>query len=68
MLAFLNLRSRGSLDFWLENDWFSLKTDVVKQLTSHTIPSKYVRVFRPIENLYGVVPLFSDETDPLSVV
>ncbi|VDL13939.1 unnamed protein product [Hymenolepis diminuta] len=60
--------SRGSLDFWLENDWFSLKTDIVKQLTSNTIPSKYVRVFRPTENLYGVVPLFSDETDPLSTV
>ncbi|VDO15856.1 unnamed protein product [Rodentolepis nana] len=60
--------SRGSLDFWLDNDWFSLKADVVKQLTLNTIPSKYLRVFRPTENLYGVVPLFSDETDPLSTI
>ncbi|KAL5971306.1 Myosin light chain kinase smooth muscle [Taenia solium] len=60
--------SRGSLDFWLENDWFSLRPEVVKQLTTNTIPSKYLRAFRPAENLYGVVPLFPDESDPLSTM
>ncbi|EUB55433.1 Myosin light chain kinase, smooth muscle [Echinococcus granulosus] len=60
--------SRGSLDFWLENDWFSLRPEVVKQLAMNTIPSKYIRAFRPSENLYGVVPLFPDEADPLSTV
>ncbi|VDM16330.1 unnamed protein product [Hydatigera taeniaeformis] len=60
--------SRGSLDFWLENDWFSLRPEVVKQLAANTIPSKYLRAFRPSENLYGVVPLYPDEIDPLSTV
>uniref|UniRef100_A0A5K3FEF2 Fibronectin type III domain protein n=1 Tax=Mesocestoides corti TaxID=53468 RepID=A0A5K3FEF2_MESCO len=60
--------SRGTLDFWLEGDWFSLRPEIVKQLSVNTIPSKYLRVFQSTETSHGVIPLRPGDADPLSMV
>ncbi|KAL7058105.1 hypothetical protein AAHC03_016482 [Spirometra sp. Aus1] len=57
--------NRGSLDFWLEFEWFSLRPEVVKQLASTTIPSHGLLNYRTASSFYGILPCGDDELSVL---
>ncbi|VDN32268.1 unnamed protein product [Dibothriocephalus latus] len=53
--------NRGSLEFWLDFEWFSLRPEVVKQLASTTIPSHGLLNYRPAHSFYGLLPCDDNE-------
>ncbi|VDL99219.1 unnamed protein product [Schistocephalus solidus] len=57
--------NRGSLEFWLEFEWFSLRPEVVKKLASTTIPSHGLLNYRTDHSFYGLLPCRGDELSDL---